>query len=183
MAQTDAELAAGFAAQRQDGLAGAYRRYGRLLYTVARNALGSGAAAEDCVHDALLRVWQTPGAYRPERGDLRAFLVACVRNEAMTMLRSASRRSAREERADRLQPVRSTTFEVADHVEIQRLRDALGRLPDDQRAALDLAYFGNNTHVQVAEALGLPLGTVKGRIASAMRRLATELSFAEEKRT
>jgi RNA polymerase sigma factor (sigma-70 family) len=176
MAQPDALLAEDFAARKRDGFARAYRLYGRLLYTVARNVLGSSTAAEDCVHEALLRVWQTPEGYRPERGALRAFLVACVRNEAMTMLRSAGRRTAREERAERLQPVRSTNFEVVDHVELERLRGALARLPDEQRVALELAYFGNRTHVQVANELGVPLGTIKSRIAGAMRRLAAELA-------
>jgi RNA polymerase sigma factor (sigma-70 family) len=176
MAQTDALLAEDFAARTRDGFARAYRQYGRLLYTVARNVLGEGTAAEDCVHETLLRLWQSPGAYRPERGALRAFLVSCVRNEAMTMLRRSGRRVAREERAERLAPVRATTFEVIDHVEVERLRTAVARLPDDQRVALELAYFGNRTHVQVASELGVPLGTIKSRIAGAMRRLASELA-------
>ena len=67
----DGELAARFAARSRDGLASAYERYGRLLFTVARNALGDAADAEDCVHDALLRVWRTPGAYRPDRAHTR----------------------------------------------------------------------------------------------------------------
>lgn len=142
-----------------------------MLYTVARNALGDPDAAEDCVHDALLRVWQTPGSFRADRGSLRAFLVACVRNEAMSLLRSSARRSAREERAERLQPLRAVTFEVVDHVEAQRLRDALGRLPDEQRAALELVYFGNRSHAQAAADLGVPLGTIKSRLSLAIRRL------------
>jgi RNA polymerase sigma factor (sigma-70 family) len=105
--------------------------------------------------------------------------VACVRNEAMTLLRGSSRRSRREERAGRLEPVRASSFEVVDHVEVERLRDAMARLPGDQRAALELAYYGNRTQAQVATELGVPLGTVKTRIASAMRRLAADLAPPE----
>jgi len=177
--QTDGELVDGlardFAAGRQGALAEAYSRFGRLLYTVARNALHDEAAAEDCVHDALLRVWRTPGAYRPERGNLRAFLVTCVRNEAMTMLRSAQRRAVREERFERLEPDTQEGIEVPDHVEARRLRDAMQRLPHQERAALELAYFGNRTQREVASELGVPLGTVKSRLSAAIRRLGAEL--------
>src|SRR5580658_1296347 len=124
MALSEQQLANEFAARSRDALAHAYERYGRLLYTVARNALGDGAQAEDCVHDALLRVWRMPNSYRAERGPLRAFLTSCVRNEAMTMLRCSGRRAAREERAVRLEPVRVQTLEVADPVEAARLREA-----------------------------------------------------------
>lgn len=142
-----------------------------MLYTVARNALGDSTAAEDCVHDALLRVWQTPGSFHADRGSLRAFLVTCVRNEAMSLLRSSARRSAREERAERLQPVRTSTFDVVDHVEAQRLRDALRQLPEEQRAALELVYFNHCSHTQAAAELGVPLGTIKSRLSLAVRRL------------
>jgi RNA polymerase sigma-70 factor (ECF subfamily) len=179
--QSDPELAADFAAGKRSALADAYRRYGRLLYTVARNTLGNDSAAEDCVHDALLRVWRTRGAYRPERGVLRAFLVTCVRNEAMSMLRSAMRRSSREERAERLEPAREAVFDVPDHVEVQRLRDAMARLPEEQRKALELAYYGNRTQSEVATELSVPLGTVKSRLSTAMRRLADELRVPQEK--
>ena len=169
------DFASRFASGAPSALAEAYARYGSLLFTVARNVLNDDAAAEDCVHDALVRVWRAPNVYRPERGDLRAFLVACVRNEAMTMLRSATRRTAREERSHRLQPVADMTFDVKDHVEIERLRDAMRRLPEEQRAALELAYYGNRTQAEVASELSVPIGTVKSRISAAMRRLAAEL--------
>jgi RNA polymerase sigma-70 factor, ECF subfamily len=176
----DGELAARFAARSRDGLASAYERYGRLLFTVARNALGDAADAEDCVHDALLRVWRTPGAYRPDRGALGPFLVACVRNEAMTMRRGRTRRIAREERVQRLQPVSTDPPEIADHVAAQQLRDAIAALPDEQRVALETAYYGNRTQVETAQTLGVPLGTVKTRIAAAMRKLAAGLAPAEQ---
>jgi RNA polymerase sigma factor (sigma-70 family) len=177
--QSDDELAADFTARRPAALAAAYERHIRVLYAVARSVLGGDEAAEDCVHDALLRVWQTPGSYRTERGPLRAFLIACVRNEAMSMLRSGARRLAREERAERLAPVADSTFEVVDHVEARRLREALASLPAEQRAALELVYFGNRTHAQAAAQLGVPLGTVKSRISLAVRKLQSLVSPPE----
>jgi RNA polymerase sigma-70 factor (ECF subfamily) len=171
MAESDGELAAGFIARTPAAFSAAYQKYARVLYAVARNALGNGAAAEDCVHDALLRVWQTPGSYRAERGSLRTFLIACVRNEAMTTLRSTSRRAAREEKAARLEPVRAAEIAVVDHVEAARVRDAVMQLPHEQRAALDLVYFGHRSQAQAAAELGVPLGTIKSRLSVAIRRL------------
>ena len=166
-----------FGARKPDALERAYAAHARVLYAVARNVLGDHGLAQDCVHDALLRVWQSPDSYRPDRGALRPFLVACVRNEALTALRSAGRRSAREEMVDRLEP-HETTFEVVDHVEAERVRRALQLLPHEQRAALQLIYYGNRTQAQAAEELGVPLGTLKSRIALAMRRLGAALSVA-----
>ena len=89
-------LAAGFVARRPAALEAAYECYSLELYSVARAVLRNAADAEDCVHDALLRVWRTPDSFRQERGSLRAFLIGCVRNEAMSRLRSAARRAERE---------------------------------------------------------------------------------------
>ncbi len=173
------DLEAAFAARVPDALGRAYEAHARALYAVARHVLADAAAAQDCVHDALLRAWQAPRSYRPELGPLRTFLIACVRNEALSALRASGRRSAREERAERLQPVREATFDVVDHVEADRVRRALAALPADQRGPLELVYYGNRSHVQAALELGLPLGTLKGRLAAAIRRLQTLLATPE----
>jgi RNA polymerase sigma-70 factor, ECF subfamily len=176
LAAPDDALAADFAARRPDGLSRAYERYAELLVSVARHVLADGSLAEDCVHDVLLRFWQTPESYRLERGTLRAFLVSCVRNEALSRLRSRGRREERERRAHLLEPNAPETIEPADPVDAARVRAALGRLPDEQRETIESAYFQNLTQIQIAERLGVPLGTVKSRIALAMRKLKTELA-------
>jgi RNA polymerase sigma-70 factor, ECF subfamily len=168
---SDEELSLEFIERKPNTLARAYESYARVLNAVARSVLGNSGAAEDCVHEALLRVWQTPGSYRLERGSLRTFLIACVRNEALMTVRSAGRRTAREERAERLRVVPDTAIEVVDHIEAGRVRDALARLPDEQRAAIELVYFGNESHVQAAARLGVPLGTLKSRVSLGVRRL------------
>jgi RNA polymerase sigma-70 factor (ECF subfamily) len=172
----DDALAADFVARRPDGLSRAYERYAALLAGVAGHVLGDRAAAEDCVHDALLRVWQTPGSYLPERGSLRAFLVACVRNEATSWLRGGGRRVERERRASALQEAAFEPVEPADPVDAARVRAALARLPGEQRLVIESAYFDNLTQAQIAARLGLPLGTVKGRVALALRKLKVELA-------
>jgi len=168
------DLVAAFIARRPEALEAVYRRFARDLFSVARYVLGGSETAEDCVHDALLRVWHSRNGYTPARGSLRAYLIVCVRNEAVSRARSEARRGAREARAFRLQVVTEDT-EIVDPYDAARVRDALARLPAEQRLPLERAYYGNQTHVEVARELGLPLGTVKSRIAAAMRKLHEDL--------
>jgi len=169
-----------FAARRAAGLEGAYALWSRVFLGVARHALPDRALAEDCVHDALLRVWRAPNRFEGNRAMLRAYLVASVRNESLSILRGQSRREARELKAVRLAPEADVVEPPAvDPVEAERVRAALARLPEEQRTALQHAFYGNMTHVQISEELGVPLGTIKSRIAMAMRKLQTDLAVPD----
>ena len=170
------ELIEAFAARRPSGLEQAYALWSSLFLSVARHIISDGAAAEDCVHDALVRVWRAPNSFSGNREMLKAYLVACVRNEALTFLRRESRHDARALKAARLTPVTTVEPPVVDPVETQRLQGALARLPEEQRAALMLAYYGNKTHVEIAKEVDAPLGTIKSRISMAMRKLHAELA-------
>jgi RNA polymerase sigma-70 factor (ECF subfamily) len=99
-----------------------------------------------------------------------------VRNEAMSRMRAAARRTERERRVLRLEPPLDHEADVVDHVEAGRVRAALERLPSEQREVIEQAFFANRTQRQIAEKLGIPLGTVKGRVALAMRKLQAELA-------
>jgi RNA polymerase sigma-70 factor, ECF subfamily len=176
---TEDDLVAHFVARRPEALEEAYRAFAPALYSVARHVLGNDADAQDCVHDALMRVWTRPGTYRPERGGLRAFLSVCVRNEAIGRKRDAARHFAIERRLGEADPDRPYEFEADDFIERSRLRDALETLPAEQRAALELAYFGYLSGTQIAEKLGVPLGTIKSRIAMGLRKL--QLAFPTER--
>lgn len=125
------------------------------------------------MHDALARVWKNPDAYSTQRGSVRNFLAVCVRNEAISRTRKAATRASAERRAAPHE--RSEDPEPPDFFERERLRRAIAVLPADQREALYLAYYKGKTHVQIAEQLGTPLGTVKGRLALAMRKLGRAL--------
>ncbi len=173
-----------FAARRAAGLEGAYALWSRVFLSVARHALPDRAQAEDCVHDALLRVWRAPNRFEGDRAMLKAYLVASVRNESLSMLRGQSRREARELKSVRLEPEADVIEPpTVDPVEAERVRAALARLPEEQRTALNLAFYGNKTHVQISEELNVPLGTIKSRIAMAMRKLQTDLAFPDKART
>lgn len=168
-------MVSAFARGTASGLESAYATYRRPLYSVALRILGDENEAQDCVHDALLRIWQRPGAYRPERASLRSFLLISVRNEALTRKRNATRHSAIEERA--AQDERSSyEFQVNDPIERARLQRAVRELPPEQKAALELVYFGHLTHVEAAQRLGAPLGTIKSRVALALRKLSAAMS-------
>jgi RNA polymerase sigma-70 factor (ECF subfamily) len=174
-AETDeAALAQAFANRERWAFDEAYRRYGSLLYSVALTVLHRPEDAEDCVHDALVHVWNNPRAYAANRGSVRAFLVVCVRNNAISRVRMAGRRRRLSERFD-LESEATEEFEIHDFVESQRIRDALAQLPEDQRTAVMLAFFGGKTHVEISEQLHEPLGTIKSRISHGLRKLAAAL--------
>jgi RNA polymerase sigma-70 factor, ECF subfamily len=105
---------------------------------------------------------------------VRSFLVVCVRNEAISRLRSLGRRNRLEQRLA-AEPQEHDELHVEDVVEHDRLREAMNALPTEQRAPIELAYYGGKTHVEVAAELGAPLGTVKSRIALGLRKLAAAL--------
>jgi RNA polymerase sigma-70 factor (ECF subfamily) len=153
----------------------AYRAHAPRLRAVAYHVLRDRDAAEDAVHAALLRVWRT-GAYRPERGPLLAYLIACVRREALDVVRSAARRRVRETAlAARAEPFTDETAAL-DPIEALRVRRALDALSREQRNVIERAYYGERTLAEIAIESDLPLGTVKSRLSAALRRLHGALS-------
>ncbi|MGA3036481.1 MAG: sigma-70 family RNA polymerase sigma factor [Vulcanimicrobiaceae bacterium] len=170
----DASIARDFSERRPEALAAAYRAYSQLLYSIARNVLGNDEDAEDCVHDALTRVWRHGFSYRTERGTLKSYLSVCVRNEAISRRRSDTRHSQIERDAF-LDTPQSYEIEVVDHAQRASLRQALESLPDEQRQVIELSYFRNLTQTQISDRLGVPLGTIKSRVGLAMQRLKNAL--------
>ncbi len=152
----------------------AYRAYAARLRAVAYDVVRDRDAAEDVVHGALVRVWSN-GAYRPDRGALLPFLIACVRREAFDALRASKRRHLREVRTagDAVAPDDTAAL---DPVEARRVRSALDALPDAQRDVIVRAYYGHRTLAEVAHDTHTPIGTVKSRLAGALRRLHASLA-------
>jgi RNA polymerase sigma-70 factor, ECF subfamily len=170
----DDGLATAFAAGKRWAFDEAYRRYAPLLYSTAYNVLDNAEDASDCLHDALTRVWRSPGAYSRARGALRSFLVVCVRNEAISRRRALARRRHLSERLA-AEPHEHAELTAGDPVERDRLRSAMAALPPEQRLPLTLAYYQGKTHAEIAAELREPLGTVKSRIAAGLRKLASAL--------
>jgi RNA polymerase sigma-70 factor (ECF subfamily) len=171
----DRELARAFAEHQAWAYEAAYRIHGRLLYATALDVSRNAQDAQDCVHDVFVRLWRRSDAFWTARGSLRAFLAVCVRNEALTRARNARNR----ERIAQSHGAPPADADIAAGVvRRESVRLALQRLPEKQRQTVALAYFGHLTHEEIASQLGEPIGTVKSRLASALRRLRE--SFTSE---
>ena len=170
----DEALASAFAAHERWAFEEAYRRHASLLFSTAFNVLSDSEDARDAVHDALARVWRSHNAYTRARGAVRSFLTVCVRNEAISRLRS-KRRHLRLAQRIAAEPIEHDELHIADSIEHARLRAAMEGLPIDQLRPLELAYFEHLTHTEIARVLDQPLGTVKSRIAIGLRKLSAAL--------
>ncbi|HEY1882255.1 MAG TPA: RNA polymerase sigma factor [Candidatus Cybelea sp.] len=173
-AALDRSLEDAFARREAWALDGTYARYHSLLFSVAYNVLRNSDDAQDCVHDALIRVWAKRVTYDAQRGALRSFLVACVRNQAISQRRASARLTKLAQNVQGA-PFADREISVEDYVENRRLYDAFKSLPEEQRAPLILSYFLGKTHAEIAADLGLPLGTAKSRISLGLRRLGKAL--------
>ena len=172
---TDASLVARIAVGDDRALQMVYERYSPLVYGLARRVTSSTAHAEEITQEVFVYLWQNPDRFDAERGTLRAFLGALTHRRSVDEVRRNTRRTAREDRVG----TDATTleiFDVGDGIEqsqtAERVRAAVSSLPDQQREAVLLAYFGGCTFRQVAERLGIPEGTAKSRLRLGLSKLA-----------
>ncbi|MCB1014437.1 MAG: sigma-70 family RNA polymerase sigma factor [Acidimicrobiales bacterium] len=169
----DAALVFAVARYEQAALAEVFRRHGGAVHGLARRLLREDAAAEEVAQEVFLRLWRQPDRYDPDRGSLRSFLLAQAHGRAVDVIRSEESRRRREERDARraVDAGYDLEREVWDLEVSERLGGALGELPEEQRSAIVLAYFGGYTYREVAGILGAPEGTVKSRIRSGLSQL------------
>lgn len=148
-------------------------RFGAAMLAVAQRVTRHERIAEEVVQDALLAVWRDPGRYDPAKGTLGPWLLTLTRYKAIDAVRRES--AIRRRTVDVDLTLREAPDDVHDEVwkglRRERLRQAMATLSDDQRRAVELAFMNGLTHVEVAERLGIPLGTAKTRIRSALLRL------------
>jgi RNA polymerase sigma factor (sigma-70 family) len=162
-----------------------YRRYAPAAYGLAMRVTGQIQLAQDVVHDAFLALWRAPEAFDPARGVFRTFLLSLVHHRAVDTVRREERFKRRSLRMN-LGPVEDedSTEEVVEEAWLahrrSRIRAALLTLSPEQREVLELAYFHGFKQSQVAEQLGIPLGTVKTRTLAAMRKLQRTLAERDE---
>lgn len=170
---SDAQLVTSIARYSEVALAEVYRRHGRAVYGLARRVLNDATEAEDVTQEVFLRLWREPDRFDPDRGSLRSFLLAQAHGRAVDAVRSSSSRHRREARdaARTAHAAYDMQHEVWDLAVADQVARALGDLPDDERRAIELAYFDGHTYVEVADLLGQPEGTVKSRIRNGMRRM------------
>jgi RNA polymerase sigma-70 factor (ECF subfamily) len=170
----DEDLISLVQARDSEAFAVLYDRHSRAAYSLAYRMMGERQAAEDIVQDALLKVWRAAGSYRAERGSVRTWLLSVVHNRAIDQLRSQASRRRTQERieasAPRSQPSEAFT-QTWRNSQREQVREALKTLPQEQLKVLELAYFSGYTHLEIAELLGLPLGTVKGRMRLGLKKI------------
>lgn len=167
----DGALEEGFARRDASAYEAAFYRYGPRMQATALRILRDRDLAGECVQDVFLHLWRRGTAYVTARGSLEAFLVTCVRNQALTVVRAAGRQ---RDTVVTLDPRDEYSMEE-DPIERARIARAVEQLTDGQADVVRRAYYGAMTLSEVADELGIPIGTVKGRLSSALRALRRSL--------
>jgi RNA polymerase sigma-70 factor (ECF subfamily) len=158
-----------------------YLRHADLVYSIALRVVADPGIAQDVAQEVFLRVWRQPTLFDVTRGRFVSWLMSVARNRAVDEVRSRGRRRLREvtsapaaeDPADPQAIDPQIAAQLAD--EQAEVRAALALLPDDQRVAIELAYFGGMTQQEIAAVLDTPLGTIKTRVRLAMKKLRLTL--------
>ena len=162
----------------QSAVAVLYDRYGGAAYGLAYRICGDAPSAEDVVQDAFVALWKQAHRFDPKRGQVRSWLLTIVHHRAIDAVR---RRSGRAERAlpdgpDAPASAHGRPEEVAEAtIAAEAVRRAVSGLPEDQRRAVEMAYFEGLTYAEIAERVGAPLGTVKSRLRLGIEKLRAGL--------
>ena len=171
------------ARSEESALAELYDRYGRAAYGLALRILRDPVLAEDAVQEAFLTLWRTAARFVPERSKASTWILTLVHRRAVDAVRREQRR-----RADSLERAAEPSVEGVDEdawlrLQRERVQEALRKLPDAQREALELAYYGGLSQSELAERLGQPLGTIKSRMFGGLSRLRELLGEPETERS
>lgn len=164
-----------------DAFAVLYDRHGGASYSLAHRIVGDGPLAEDVVQEAFLSVWRSGARFDAARGSVRSWTLGIVRNRSIDALRRASGKAPKLNLDDDAvldaQPAEELTDSQAIRRETaRRVRGALTELPPEQSEVIGLAYFGGFTHSEIAQMLGMPLGTVKGRMRLGLEKIRVTLA-------
>lgn len=182
-AETDAELAARLMERDEKALREVMRLYGGIVNGMARRVLADPTLAEEVAQDAFVALWRRPGAFDPERGSLKSFLTSVARNKAIDLVRreESVRRTKQSLLAEAGTAPTASAFEDDVHGRAT-IVTAMQQLPETQREAIALAYFGGRTYRDVAVELGIPEGTAKTRMRDGLTKLRALLAAPTEKK-
>ena len=174
----DRQVLARIANGELSALEALYDRYRAMAYSIALRVTGDASLAEDVLQEAFLGAWRHAGRYAEGRGSVKTWLLAIVHHRAVDAVRRRRPTNALPETED-VTPAALTApdlwGEVAADLDADTVRAALDVLPDVQREAIELAYFGGLTQQEIATRTGAPLGTVKGRMRLALLAMRRHL--------
>ncbi len=180
---SDAELVARVRSRDRAALEVLYDRYARSVYSLALSILRDPGAAEEVTQELFLHVWQYPQLYDAARGPFGPWLLRSARNRAIDVLRRRTRErqlSWRLEMTTHVSDQNDPDDTALQNEAEARVRQGLAELDSGLRQVIELAYFGGLTQREIAERLGVPLGTVKTRVRTALQRLAAALAGDRE---
>jgi len=158
-----------------------YDRHATAAYSLAYRIAGSRGAADDVTQEAFISIWRSGARYDRTRGSVRAWTLGIVRNRAIDVLRREAGKAPKltfdDEAILEQRPAEELTEDEAlRREEASELRGALAELPSEQSKVIQLAYFGGFSHSEIAQMLGMPLGTVKGRMRLGMEKIRGRLA-------
>jgi RNA polymerase sigma-70 factor (ECF subfamily) len=176
--ESDAALMRSFARRDQSAAEALYERYARRVYGLGKVMLGEDQASQDLVQDTFVKIWRNVDRFDPERGRLDTWVLMMARTLALDSLRRRVTESRSLEALGR--PAEHSGEAGPEEIAVaadmgSRARVAMASLPSEQRAALELAYFGGKTSAEVADMEGIPVGTAKTRIRAGLMRLRESL--------
>jgi RNA polymerase sigma-70 factor (ECF subfamily) len=158
-----------------------YDRHGGVAYSLAYRIVGEKAAAEDVTQEAFISIWKSGARFDRARGSVRSWMLSIVRNRAIDALRSRAGKAPKLTFDDDAILEQRPSEELTDNEAMRRetateLRGALGELPGEQSKVIELAYFGGFSQSEIARMLGVPLGTVKGRMRLGLEKIRGRLA-------
>ena len=180
---SDEALVALVARSDEVALAELYDRFGRIAFGLARRVLRDDALAEDAVQEGFLAAWRSAPRFVPERAKASTWLLTLEHRRAVDLGRREERRRAEPLEEAPVPTATGTDEAVWLTLERERVQRALSALPDQQREALELAYYGGFTQSELAERLGQPIGTIKSRMFNGLSRLRDLLAEPEAERS
>lgn len=167
----DAALVRRVAGGDADALRILYERYGRIVYSFGFRITGDATLSEECVQDVFVALWRRAASFDPRRARLTTWLFVVARNRAIELVRQRSRRAEPQADVEPEGAAPDPSELVAGADEAQRVAEAMAELPEEQLEVLRLSFFDGLSHSEIAEAIGIPLGTVKGRMRLALERM------------
>src|ERR687897_2092656 len=159
-----------------------YDRHSRPAHSLAYGLTNGRQEAEDLAQEAFIKAWRSASSYRVGRGSVRTWILSIVRNRAIDQFRADATRRRTQDEVEASTPTSYPSEAFAEtwrNTQQEQMREVLKMLPQEQLRILELAYFSGYTHVEIAERLSLPLGTVKGRMRLGLEKLRNHTELRE----